>query len=314
MGVKTRVLTHFKQFPRGRASSVCIGNFDGIHRAHQKILKECLRSAKRRKLASVVFTFDPHPSKYFSPAGAPKLLMTKEERRELLSKMGFDFILEQRFNRAFVSLSAEKFVSQVLVKALNARVLTVGSNFRFGFRAQGNLTLLRKLKCFQIRSISPIKQNQKRLSSTRIRKLISRGDISEANLLLGHSYFLSGKVIRGFQRGRKLGFPTANIQTARECLPKPGVYVTYFFDIASKKKYPSVTSVGFNPTFKNSQLSIESFLLDFQGNLYGKKIKLSFLRRLRNEKKFSNLDRLKSQMSRDVREARRYFLRGASIF
>ncbi|MDB5037235.1 MAG: riboflavin biosynthesis protein RibF [Bacteriovoracaceae bacterium] len=267
----------------------------------------CLDSAKRRNLSSLVFTFEPHPTKILRPEKAPLLLFSRDEKRQWLRHLGFEFILEQTFDSDFRKISAEKFIDEILRKKLQAKVISIGPNFRFGFEGRGTVDLLKKQTDFEIIEVAPVIQDGVVLSSSRIRELVSLGEIEAANRYLGHPYFLSGTVERGFERGEKLGFPTANIKTDRECLPKDGVYITILEDLESSQFFTSASNIGFNPSFENKQRSIEAHLLDFNDSLYERRVRLFFLKHLRSEMKFKDLSLLKAQISQDIQESRNFF-------
>jgi riboflavin kinase/FMN adenylyltransferase len=313
-----QVIERYEDFPSaggastaaqdGSGTAVCLGNFDGVHRGHQKILQTCIDVAKRQRLASVVFTFEPHPMKILKPSTAPRLLMTRMERREYLMRMGFDFILEQKFSEEFSKISAQTFMDKILAGRLRAKEIIVGDNFTFGFQAKGNIDLLKSSKTFHVDAVPAVTEGGAPINSSRIRKAVEEGDIESANLLFGHSYFLSGEVIEGKKLGRKLGFPTANLRTSRECLPKNGIYFCRA-SAQSFKDAPAAVSIGHNPTVEGarSPIKIEAYLLNFSGDLYQKEMKLDFFKRHRDEKKFSDLDELKKSIAEDVSVCASYF-------
>jgi riboflavin kinase/FMN adenylyltransferase len=307
MTKQAQVLDDFGKVSIDGASSVCLGNFDGLHRAHQEIFKRCLHNAKRYQLASVVFTFEPHPMHILQPAKAPPRILSREEKRELLSAIGFDIVVEQKFDKTFMKMSAKKFVEDVLVKHLCSKFVVIGPHFRFGFQARGDVALLQKNSFFEVEEIEALRVDGQKISSTRIRDLLQGGNLNEVNELLGYSYFLSGKVVAGKKRGHELGFPTANIATSKEALPCAGIYATIFEDLAEKKFFAAATNVGFNPTFGEKHLTIEPHLIDFRDDLYGREVRLHFIRRLRAEQKFGSAGELRMQIEADVREVRQIF-------
>lgn len=308
---RAQIIEDYRDFPLGAASCVCLGNFDGLHLGHQQILETCLVSAKRQGLRSVAFTFFPHPMRALLKNSALRLILTRKERRELLDRSGVNCVLEQNFTSEFSQISAEAFCEQVLFRTLNAKIVVVGKNFRFGKGAQGGAELLRSQTAFETLVVDSVAAvGIAMISSSHIRGLIENGEIDEANRCLGYPYFLSGEVTKGDGRGHELGFPTANLKSDKECLPKVGVYLTVTQDIETGEYFKSLTNVGLKPTLSDSgALSIESFLLDFSDNLYGRRMRIFFLARLRDEQKFSNREQLHSAISRDVQKGKDVFAR-----
>jgi riboflavin kinase / FMN adenylyltransferase len=289
-------------------SVVTIGNFDGIHLGHQALLRSAVDEAKRRDLASVVFTFEPHPLKLLAPERAPRLLLAPEDKMELLESFGVHTVVAQRFDRQFSSLSAEEFVRRCIAGRLKTRKIWVGRDLRFGQGRKGSVDDLVRWGDafgFEVGIIDPILLNGVRISSSEIRRLIEEGRVDEVKPMLGRYHFLSGRVVGGHNRGRELGFPTANISNRTEVVPLDGIYAT-IIEI-NQKPLLSVSSIGVNPTFGNGPRTVESFVFDFDRNVYGENIKLSFVRRIRDERKFSSVDALIGQMNQDVIAAREIF-------
>ncbi|MBN8554716.1 MAG: bifunctional riboflavin kinase/FAD synthetase [Deltaproteobacteria bacterium] len=304
-----QLIERYEDFASTNGVAICLGNFDGVHLGHQKLLQTCLDVAKRQRLASMIFTFKPHPMKVLRPASAPKLLMTYEERREFLNQMGFDFILEQEFTKEFATISAEKFTKEILSQTLCAKEIIVGDNFTFGHMAKGNMALLKASSDFHTTPVDVLTKENAPINSTRIRKDIAEGRIESANVLLGREYFLRGEVVEGKKLGAQLGFPTANLRTAREALPKNGIYFCRAKIFRSEVSFPAAVSIGTNPSIldADSSIKIEAYLLDFSENLYGQQLQLEFLKRHRDEMKFSNLEELKTAIAADVLELRKFF-------
>ena len=295
------------------ACVMVVGNFDGVHRGHQAVLSEAVADARAAGLAAVVLTFDPHPGAVVG-AGAPPRLSTIERRAELMSALGVDWVYVRKFDAAFASWSPERFVRELVVQKLRATVVVVGQNFRFGSKRSGDLALLRALGTqigFSVRVHQVACDARGPFSSTRAREAIALGVMDEACSVLGRPHELSGAVVRGDARGRQLGFPTANLDPVPEMPPPNGVYaVTVDEVIGPGEAHPlgmGVTNVGVRPTITgagNSKRTVEAHLLDFDGDLYGRVLRLHIHARLRDEKRFASLDELKAQIAVDVDCAR----------
>jgi riboflavin kinase/FMN adenylyltransferase len=298
--------------PSSQAPCVLVvGNFDGVHRGHQAVLNEAVAEARARALAAIVLTFDPHPAAVVG-SGAPPILTTMERRAELMSALGVDRVYVRKFDAAFAAWSPEQFVRELVVQMLHARLVVVGQNFRFGSKRAGDLTLLYSLGAafgFDVRVHHVASDERGPFSSTRAREAIAFGDLDEASRVLGRPHELSGLVVPGDARGRKLGFPTANVDAVPEMLPPDGVYAVFVDEVvgpgAARALGIGVTNVGVRPTVASSaKRTVETFLLDFEGDLYGRHLRLHVSARLRSEKKFASLDELKAQIVLDVASAR----------
>ena len=283
-----------------------MGNFDGVHLGHQAVLRRAVEEGERRGARVVATTFDPHPRAVLGPWGEPKLLTTLELRREALLRHGADEVRVIRFDEELSRMSPEEFVREVLVGEIGAEAVVVGENFRFGYRASGGVEELERL----MRSFGgdayavAVRGEAGEISSTRIRELIALGEVGEAAALLGRPYVLRGEVVVGDRRGRRIGFPTANVVAdAAVVVPARGVYAGFVG--VGKAVHPACTNVGVAPTFRRGESRIEAYLIGFRGNLYGRVVDVSFVRRVRPEMRFSGLEELKEQIARDVEEARR---------
>jgi riboflavin kinase/FMN adenylyltransferase len=291
-----------------QASVVTLGNFDGIHLGHQALIGATVAEARRLGVPSVVLTFEPHPLKVLAPERAPKMLLTHKEKMQLLQDLGVDKVVVQRFDLAFSKLAAEDFVRGLLVRELKPKKVWVGRDLRFGQGRRGSVEDLIRWgpgMGFQVAVFEPILVDGVRVSSSHIRQLINEGSVNQVRPLLGRYHFISGKVTTGHRRGRDLGFPTANIATRAEMLPRDGIYATLFR--LGEKDLLSVSSVGFNPTFGDGRRSIESFILNFEGDIYGEAVRLAFVMRIREEKKFASVDDLVAQIRADVESAKTIF-------
>jgi riboflavin kinase/FMN adenylyltransferase len=286
-----------------------LGNFDGLHRGHQKIIERVARGAAERDATPIVMTFDPHPTRVVRPDKAPPLLMTTGQKLEALARAGMRGVVLIRFSPEIAAWPPEVFVQQVLVEWLRVSEVWVGANFLFGHDRDGNFSLLRLLGArfgFRAEKIDPVRYKDFVVSSTRVRRLVAEGRVDEAATLLGRHYFVDGTVVHGVERGRLLGFPTANLETPNEVIPPNGVYATLV--TLDGVIYPSVTNIGVRPTFHQpSATVIEAHLLDVEMDLYGRELRLAFVQRIRDERTFENVDALKTQINADAGRARALF-------
>ena len=287
-----------------------VGNFDGVHRGHQRILIEAVEIARSEGWRSVALTFDPHPTKVVAPERAPVLLSSMGQRLERFEQIGVDAALVMPFTQALAALSPEDFVSQIVVERLGARAVVVGSNFRFGRRHAGDVATLVELGRhygFSGRAVEPLEIEGEVVSSTRVRNAVLEGRMERANRLLGEKFRLWGTVVRGRGVGRNLNAPTLNIEPDSELLPADGVYVTQTLDLATGELWRSVTNVGVRPTFDLAERAVETHLIsEFDGQRL-ERIEVRFLKRLREERKFDSPDELRDQIMTDVAQAERLF-------
>lgn len=288
---------------------LALGNFDGLHRGHTKIIERLRRVATERSATSVVMTFDPHPPRVVRPDKAPPLLMTKAQRIDALERADVDGVAVVRFTPELSQWDPETFVRTVLVEWLRVSEVWVGANFLFGRDRAGNFSLLRSLGArygFRSEKIDPVRYKEFVVSSTRIRRLISEGRVDEAGALLGHPYAIDGVVVHGDGRGRTLGYPTANLTTDNELLPPNGVYATTVR--LDGVIYPSVTNIGVRPTFGDHGTPVvETHLLGVEKELYGRSVGLGFVQRVRDERRFDSVDQLTAQITLDVQKTRTLF-------
>ena len=288
---------------------LALGNFDGLHRGHLKIIERVRRGAAEHGGTPMAMTFDPHPSRVVRPDKAPPLLMTKEQRLEAFERAGISAVAVVRFTSELSKWDPETFVRTVLVDWLRVSEVWVGANFLFGHDRSGNFSTLRTLGQrygFRADKIDPVRYKEFVVSSTRVRRLVSEGRMDEAGALLGHQFYLDGRVVPGAHRGRELGFPTANLETTNELLPPNGVYAT--MTTIDGIVHPSITNVGVRPTFGDTTTTIiEAYVLGYEGDLYGRQVRLGFVQRLRDERKFDDVDALRAQIEADRRRAERLF-------
>ena len=297
--------------PRWPNPVLALGNFDGLHRGHMKIIDRVRQRAGERGGTPSAMTFDPHPPRVLRPDKAPPLLMTRDQRIEALRRSGMQGLAFVRFTRELSLWEPETFVRTVLVEWLHVSEVWVGANFLFGHERAGTFSVLRTLGSrygFRAEKIDPIRYKDFVVSSTRVRRLVSEGRVDEAAALLGHHYFVDGTVVRGAGRGRSIGVPTANLATPNDLVPPAGVYAT----LASVDGIvlPAVTNIGMRPTFGDVTAPvIETHVLDADRDLYDRPLRLLFVQRLRDERQFPDVDALRAQIDADIRGARRLFRR-----
>lgn len=281
-------------------AAVVIGNLDGVHRGHQAVLAQARAVADARGLATVVLTFDPHPSEVLR-GRAPPRLATLERRVELLRRHGADEVIVEPFTRELASLTPERFATELLAARLGAKAVVVGDDFRFGARRAGDLAALRALGAalgFDVMAAEVARDERGPFSSTRVRAAIAGGDLDEASRLLGRRHSISGVVEAGDRRGRTIGFPTANLGGVVEVLPPHGVYAAFAGD------RPAVMNLGVRPTVDGTSLRIEAHLLGWEGDLYGQPMRVHLVERIREERRFAGLGELRAQIARDADAAR----------
>ncbi len=289
-----------------RSGVVAIGNFDGIHLGHQKVINDAKKKAKKNRLPFGLITFEPVPVMFFNKKIKNHRINSLEQKKEQLKKMKLDFLIIIKFSKNFSSLSAEEFIKKIIHKKTSCRFLYVSKNFRFGFKRRGNIETLKKYeKQYNFKNVivKPFKIKKKIISSTFIRKKIRKGQIEEVNKLLNRNWSIKGKVIKGQKRGRKIGFPTCNLRLNSHVIPRLGVY-------AVKVKVNNiinngVANIGYRPTFNGQSLLLETNIFGINKNLYNKVITISFKKFLRAEKKFKSFEYLKKQIKIDIKQAKK---------
>ena len=288
---------------------LALGNFDGLHRGHMRIIERVRRTAEERGATPVVLTFDPHPTRVVRPDRAPRVLMTEAQKAEVLAAAGMRGMAIVRFTAEMSRWDPEQFVRLVLVDWLGVSEVWVGGNFLFGRDRSGTFAVLRSLGeqyGFRADKIDPVCVRDAVVSSTRVRRLLAEGRVDEAGLLLGRHFYIDGEVVGGDERGRELGFPTANLRTSNELVPPHGVYAT--IARTADALQPAVTNIGVRPTFDGGgAVSIETHLLRGGRDLYGAHLRLYFVQRLRDEQAFESADALRARIDEDCREARALF-------
>lgn len=291
-----------------RRSVVCIGAFDGLHSGHQALVRQALARARALDAECVVVSFEPLPREFLLGAKAPPRIGSARDRFERLRALGVDWVGLLRFNAALASMPAERFVEQLLVARLAACEVWVGEDFRFGHRRAGDLALLQRLGAqfdFQAAAIDTHTHAGDRVSSSAVRAALAEGDLAHVALLLGRAYSMAGKVVRGRQLGRALGYPTANLRVAGTRPALHGIYAVRVRGVRCGQAWPAVASLGTRPTVGGVEPLLEVHLFDFDADLYGRRIEVEFVAKLRDELKFDGLDALKAQMDEDARQARR---------
>lgn len=294
-----------------RPTVLTLGVFDGLHLGHQLIMKTVVERARAVNALPTVITFEPHPRAVLHPESAPPLLQTLDQKIEALGVLGIEQVIVIHFNRAFSEIRAQDFLRDVVVERLQAKEVYLGRGFFFGHNREGNIDLLRRVSQrlgFFADEVPEVRLRGTRIGSTRIRELLQEGRVNLTRRMLGRPYGVEGPVVRGAARGVTLGFPTANIQPHNRVIPRGGVYVTA--TLIEGRWRRSVTNIGTRPTFGDAtEPSVETFVMNWSGDLYGDVLRVRFLHRLRPEKKFSSVDELKTQIEHDVARAEKYFER-----
>ena len=289
-----------------RNGVIAIGNFDGLHLGHQKVIQEAKLKAKKNKIPFGVMTFEPVPVMFFNKNIKNHRINSLEQKKTQLKKFRLDFLIIIKFNKNFSTQSAEEFIKKIISKKTRCKYLYVSKNFKFGFKRQGNIKTLKKFeKKYNFKNIvtKPYKKGNKTISSTFLRKKIRSGKIDEVNKLLNRSWCINGKVIKGQRRGRKIGFPTCNLKLSNYVVPKLGVYAV---KVKSKNFYRNgIANIGYRPTFNGQNLLLETNIFGINKNLYNKVISINFKKFIRPEIKFKNLKHLKKQIKLDIKKAKK---------
>jgi riboflavin kinase/FMN adenylyltransferase len=288
---------------------ITIGNFDGVHIGHQALFHQVIERADAIGGTSIAMTFEPHPIRVLQQNGNPPLITLYNQKIELISRSGIDVLICVPFTQTFAAISAQEFVEDILIKRIGVSVIVVGRDYTFGRNREGNLTLLQSYADrlgFEVKVldwITSVNGHKERISSTKIRDLIMDGNVEDAQKILGRLYQIRGTVITGRNRGGKLlGFPTANINLQDELCPKTGIYAVTVDCLG--QKYKGVANIGYSPTFDDHQFTVEVHILDFDERIYDQEIRVNFVKRIRDEKKFASIDELADQIKQDVITAR----------
>jgi len=292
-----------------RPTVLTLGVFDGLHLGHQKIMEKVVERAKEIGAVPTAITFDPHPRGVLHPESAPPLLQTLDQRLAAFEFLGIEQAIVIRFDREFASKDAEVFLRDVVKERLHAKEVYLGKGFAFGKERHGNIELLRSLSGelgFVAEEVSEVRLRSKRISSSRIREALANGRVNLARRMLGRPYGIEGQIVRGNRRGHTIGFPTANLLPKNRVVPKFGVYASA--TLINHRWRRGITNVGVRPTFETTvEPSVETFIFDFDADLYGDVLRVRFLHRIRDEKKFNGIEELKAQIEKDVRKTENYF-------
>ena len=290
-----------------KKSILLIGNFDGLHLGHQKLFKLAEKYSKKHKVKFGVLTFDPLPVMFFNKKLTNYRITSNLQKNLLFEKAGVDFVIVSRFNKSFSKISADNFIKKIIVKKINPNFIFVSNNFKYGFRRSGNVAkLISKENIYNYKIIkpSPLKKGKKIISSTLIRKLLQRGELKNANKLLGRNWSIIGVVQKGRRIGKKLGVPTCNIDIKNYVIAKPGVYSVRVKVNNSNKIFKGIANLGYRPTFGEKKILLEVNLFNFSGNLYNKSLNVSFYNFIRREKKFNDQQSLIKQIKKDLKQAK----------
>jgi riboflavin kinase/FMN adenylyltransferase len=303
-----KVFNSLDEITGTESCALALGNFDGVHKGHQALIAKAVRAAKKQGMKSGVFTFSNHPKGLMPGCKEFKNIIYSEEKEALIAQLGVDYLFNIEFDEAIMTMSPADFIEKLLMDKFKAREVFCGFNYRFGFKAAGNVPFLRtegKKLGFKVNVMEPVSVDGEVVSSTLIRSLIKSGDVDECHKYLGRNYDIGGEVVVGNRLGKSLGFPTSNIMIDENMVTPPnGVYITYC--IYNGKKYPSVTNVGVKPTVGIYKKNVETHIFNFNKELYGKYIKVEFLKMTRDEVKFNDIEQLSAQIARDCEEAKAY--------
>jgi len=303
---KVKIYKNFNISLIHKNSIILIGNFDGLHLGHQKLFKQALNLKKKLNLKIGVVTFDPLPKMYFNKEIYNYRISNFEQKIEYFSKFKVDFLINKKFDKTFSKITSNMFIKNILYKKLNSSYIFVSNNFRFGYKREGDVELLKKNQKkynYKLVNPKPFLKNKKIISSTFIRKLLEKGDLKKANHLLSRKWCIEGKVQKGRMLGKTIGFPTCNIDIGNYVIAKPGVYSV---EVKYKKKdIKGIANLGYRPTFNQNKILLEVNLFNFSGNLYNKKLSVNFIKFIRGEKKFRSIEQLKKQIIKDIKIAKK---------
>ena len=289
-------------------SIILIGNFDGLHLGHQKLFNIAKNFKKKTKLKIGVITFDPIPKMFFIKKLKNYKISNLNQKLNLLKKFNVDFVINKKFDKNFSKINCKKFISKILYRKLSAKYIFVSNNFRFGNKREGNVNLLKNYENkykYKVINPSPLIKKNKLISSTYIRKLLQSGKLNLANKYLNRKWTIEGKVEKGRKIGKKIGFPTCNIDIGNYILAKPGVYAVKVLIKNKKKPFKGIANLGYRPTFNQKKILLEVNIFNFSGNLYNKKLSVEFIKFIRSEKKFKNIDQLRKQIKSDLVKAKK---------
>ena len=300
---KIKIYNDFKINRNDKGSIILIGNFDGLHSGHQKLFNQAKKYKKKLNLKLGVITFDPIPKMFFNKNIKNYRISNFNQKVSYFKKFGVDFLVNKNFNKKFSKITYQKFIEKILYKKLNAKYIFVSNNFRFGYKREGNVSLLKNYQIkykYKVINPKPLKKKNKIISSTYIRKLLQNGNLNNANKILKRNWSIEGTVQKGRMMGKKIGFPTCNIDIKNYIVAKPGVYAVKVKIQDIGKSYKGIANLGYRPTFNQRKILLEVNIFNFSGNLYNKKLSVEFLKFIRGEKKFSGVDDLRNQIRKDL--------------
>ena len=304
-----KIYSNANLLKKHRNSVLAIGNFDGIHLGHRKVIMDAKKNAAKNKIPFGIMTFEPVPVMFFDKKIKSHRINTLNQKIDQFKKFKLDFLIIIKFNKKFSKLSAEQFIEKIIFKKIKCKYLYVSKNFRFGFKRKGSIKTLKKFENkFNYKNliVKPFKKKNKVISSTLIRKKIREGKITEANKLLNRNWVVDGKVVKGHKRGRKIGFPTCNLKMGNYIVPRLGVYAVKVKSSNFNKM--GVANIGYRPTFNGQSLLLETNIFGINKNLYNKVISVSFKKFMRGEKKFKNIEHLKKQIKIDIKKAKKDYV------
>ena len=300
---KIKIYNNFKINKNDKSSIILIGNFDGLHSGHQKLFNQAKKYKKKLNLKLGVITFDPIPKMFFNKNIKNYRISNFNQKVSYFKKFGVDFLVNKNFNKKFSKITYQKFIEKILYKKLNAKYIFVSNNFRFGYKREGNVKMLKNYQDkynFKLINPKPLKKKNKIISSTYIRKLLQNGNLNNANKILKRNWSIEGTVQKGRMMGKKIGFPTCNIDIKNYIVAKPGVYAVKVKIQDIVKSYKGIANLGYRPTFNQRKILLEVNIFNFSGNLYNKKLSVEFLKFIRGEKKFNGVDDLRNQIRKDL--------------
>ena len=300
---KIKIYKNFKININDKNSIILIGNFDGLHSGHQKLFQQAKKFKKKLNLKLGVITFDPIPKMFFNKKIKNYRISNFDQKIKYFEKFGVDFLINKNFNKRFSKITSRKFIENILYKKLNVKYIFVSNNFRFGYKREGDVKLLKNYQSkykFKLINPKPLTKKNKIISSTLIRQLLQKGDLHVANKILKRNWSIEGIVEKGRMMGKKIGFPTCNININNYIISKLGVYAVKVKINNRRKSYKGIANLGYRPTFNQKKILLEVNLFNFSGNLYNKKLSVEFLKFIRGEKKFSGVDELRSQIKKDL--------------
>ena len=304
-------LTYYKNFnikKNHQKSIILIGNFDGVHLGHQKLFDSAKKHKKKENLKIGVVTFDPIPKMFFNKKLKNYRISNLNQKLSIFKKFKVDFVINKKFDKKFSKIKCNKFISEIIYKKLNPKIIFVSNNFRFGNKREGDVKLLKLLeKKYNYKIVNPptLKKKNKTISSSLIRKLLADGKLNLANNYLNRNWSIEGVVKKGRNMGKKIGFPTCNIDIENYVIARPGVYAVKVNNLNSKKILKGIANLGYRPTFNQKKILLEVNIFNFSRNLYNKKLTVEFIKFIRSEKKFKGIDQLKKQIKLDLKSAKR---------